>query len=454
MSNNTLPTLVATVATVLTVPTVTVPTVPTVPIVTIFGRIHNIRNKGGMVFVIIRATDDSTTQCIIRKDHPMFDQVSITSLESIVKVTGKKVYANVKSCSIRDYEIVIDEFLVLNKSNAILPFPIEDQNTTIDTRLDKRYFDLRTPINHTIFRLKSVILRLFQQEFLDFTQVQTPKILSTASEGGSSTFEVKYFRQRAFLAQSPQLYKQMLINADFGKVFEVGPVFRAENSNTNRHLCEFTGIDIEMELSGRADPFDYLINFLWLRLKNILTSTDIVSFLNENRVLKISETPLFLSFKDAIKLLRESEASASKTVIDELEDLNTANEFKLGEIIKTRYNSDLFFIINYPTKVRPFYTMIRDDDKDYTRSFDIILKGQEIASGAQREHRHENIIRNMKVKNVETEGLEEYLDSFLYGSKEHGGAGFGLDRIVSLILDLGNIKRGVLFPRDPTRLRP
>ena len=430
---------------------------------TIIGRVHNVRNTGKIYFLILKMKND-TLQCIGFRNATYWEELQKLTLESLVQIYGHYQNANVKSCSIQNQEFVIEDITILSLAEP-LPFQLEDANTLkehndranvlFDTRLDKRYFDLRTPLNHDIFRAKSLMIGLFQKYAVEngFIQIQTPKIIAAASEGGSNVFELKYFDKRAYLAQSPQLYKQMLINADYGTVFEIGPVFRAENSHTNRHLCEFTGIDIEMDLTHVQTPFTGLIQKLWAMLRHILTN-----FKNEYKslsgVLDIEETIIpqdeqVITFQKALELLRDDGKHQG-----DLEDLSSENEYRLGQIMKEQHGTDLFFITHYPLAVRPFYTMPCPDNPLYSNSFDIIYKCQEISSGAQRQHQYSKLVEALGERNINPAGLEDYLDSFRYGSRAHGGCGFGLDRIVSLYLGLGNVKRAVLFPRDTGRLTP
>ncbi len=288
-----------------------------------------------------------------------------------------------------------------------------------------------------------------------FTEIHSPKLLGTSSESGASVFPVNYFEKTAYLAQSPQLYKQMMINADHQGVFEIGPVFRAENAQTNSHLCEFTGLDLEMALTP---PYVYreIINELWGCLiymfnyveTNNKKELEYFNTCHKYDKLIVPNDPVIISFLDGVKLLTDAGYVQAND-----QDISTENERLLGGIMKEKYGSDLFVLEKYPSCVRPFYTMADDADKKYSKSYDFIMRGREICSGAQRVHNYNELLN--KIKEVSAiEPFEDYLDSFKYGSKPHGGGGFGLERIVMLYFDLKNVRYTSLFPRDPHRLTP
>jgi len=324
-----------------------------------------------------------------------------------------------------------------------------------DTRLDFRFLDLRTMTNIAIFRIQSACSGLFR-EFLwnnGFTEIHTPKLIGCSSEGGANIFEVKYFERSAYLAQSPQLYKQMTIMGDFKKVFEVGPVFRAENSNTRRHLTEFEGLDMEMEIrENYTELLDVLVKCLQYIFNEIPKR-----FAHELEVInkQYPFTPIKcndcvrIPFKEGISMLRE----AGETIGD-FDDLSTPQELKLGELIKAKYDTDFYILDKFPSAIRPFYTMPDPLDPNYSNSYDLFVRGQEITSGAQRIHDPELLISRCKEKGVNPAHLKDYIESFRFGSSPHAGAGIGLERITMLYLGISNIRKVTLFPRDPVRLNP
>ena len=314
--------------------------------------------------------------------------------------------------------------------------------------------DLRTTTNQAIFKIQSKVCQYFR-EFLytkNFQEIHTPKLIATASEGGSNVFEVKYFNTKAFLAQSPQLYKQMCVVSGMPRVFEIGPVFRAENSFTHRHLTEFTGLDCEMEIKLHYHEAlnlfkDLLSNIFNRLLAECREEIDAVKaqFPSEDVVVN----PIILPFQEAVKLLREAGMK-----MDDYQDLTSELEKKLGEIVKEKYNTDFYILDKFPAAVRPFYTMPDPENPLYSNSFDIFLRGEEIVSGAQRIHDSNLLLKRAAELGVNLDPIKEYVDCFKYGAPPHAGLGCGLDRITFLFLGLKNVRRGSLFPRDPSRLTP
>ena len=326
----------------------------------------------------------------------------------------------------------------------------------MNTRLDNRVFDLRVPTTQAIFKLQSGVAHLFR-EYLDsknFIEIHSPKLIGGASEGGSNVFKFKYFNQDACLAQSPQLYKQMCIISDFKRVYEIGPVFRAENSFTSRHLCEFTGLDIEMEIKEHffevldilGELFYFIFNGLNQRYAKEL---EIVNNQYPFEPLILTPEVLKLPWVEGIKLLTEN---GYKQDINE--DLDTDNEKALGRLVYEKYKTDFYILYGYPKSARPFYTMPDPKDDNFTNSFDAFIRGEEVLSGAQRIHDYDLLLQKVKEKEINPETLSDYLNAFKLGAPAHGGAGIGLERVVKLFIGLGNIKKCVLFPRDPKRLRP
>ena len=326
----------------------------------------------------------------------------------------------------------------------------------MNTRLDNRVFDLRVPTTQAIFKLQSGVAHLFR-EYLDkqdFIEIHSPKLIGGASEGGSNVFKFKYFDLDACLAQSPQLYKQMCIVADFKRVYEVGPVFRAEPSFTSRHLCEFTGLDIEMEIKEHyfevLDVLGGLFYFIFNGLKErYAKELEIINAQYPFEPLILSPEVLKLPWTEGIKLLTEN---GFKQDINE--DLDTENEKALGKIVREKYKTDFYILYGYPKSARPFYTMPDPKDEAFTNSFDAFIRGEEVLSGAQRIHDYDLLLKKIKEKEINPETLSDYLNSFKLGAPPHGGAGIGLERVVKLFVGLGNIKKCVLFPRDPKRLKP
>lgn len=445
------------------------------------ARVHNSRQQGAtMLFVALRQQSD-LIQALLKVDGQQVSKffvkwASSLNLESIVVVHGivRKVEVPIKSATVQDVEIQVTKFYSISETPEQLPLLIEDASRSeeeatnlglpvvnLDTRLDARVIDLRTPTNQAIFKIQSGVCELFR-EFLSnkgFTEIHTPKIIGAASEGGANVFEVSYFKTKAFLAQSPQFYKQQLIAADFEKVFEIAPVFRAENSNTHRHMTEYIGLDLEMAFEEHYDEvlevLGQLFIFIFGELKNRYGKE--IATVRKQYPVEEFQVPadgkmVRLHFKEGVKLLRE----AGKDVGD-FDDLSTENEKLLGKLVKEKYNTDFYILDKFPLAIRPFYTMPDPEDPRYSNSYDFFMRGEEILSGAQRIHVPTLLKERLNAHEVAFEGvpgLQEYVDAFTYGCAPHAGGGIGLERVVMFFLDLKNIRRASLFPRDPRRLRP
>lgn len=332
---------------------------------------------------------------------------------------------------------------------------------SLNTRFQYRTIDLKTDVNDAIFEIKAGVSRLFQ-EFLwtkNFKQIFTPKISGASGEGGSDVFELKYFDRKATLSQSPQLYKQMSIASGFERVYEVGSVFRAENSNTTRHLTEFMGLDLEMVIEQEYTEVVDLVEELLLYIFNGLrqryshaTETVRKTYPSEDfKLPEVGKTPR-LKFWEGVQMLREAGVE-----MDDFDDLSTTAEKLLGKLVREKYGSDFYILDQYPLAVRPFYTM-PSTKQGYSNSYDFHMRGVEILSGAQRIHNAELLTERMRAKDPplspDTPGNKEYVDSFRYGCLPHGGAGMGLERITMLWLGLPNVKLASQYPRDPSRLVP
>jgi aspartyl/asparaginyl-tRNA synthetase len=419
-------------------------------------RITSCRAQKKITFFILKNANGSTIQAIL------FKKLDLPS-ESVVQVTGKFVKPGVpiksEGTDLKSLELHLTDISIVSESD-LLPIQLSDlnhnENVGFSLCLDNRVIDLRSKRNQAIFYLKSHLVQSIS-EYLhgeDFLQIQTPKLTGCASEGGAEVFHTSYFGSPAYLVQSPQLYKQMCVNGDLHRVFEIGPVFRAEKSMDSRHLCEFTGVDIEMTLQGESYE-KVVLPFLWELLYTTFSNMQLkyeklIRIANPDfvRVL-IPQHPVIIDYPEAVRLINESGLE-----MGELDDLKNEHEIRLGEIVKERYNSDIVIVNKYPACLRPFYTMLDISDPNYTNSYDILLRGQEILSGAQRNHDYKELVSRATVAGVDLENIGFYLESFRYGSFPHGGGGFGLERILSRFLELSNIKSASLFPRAPNRLRP
>ena len=442
-------------------------------LIRIRGRVHSLRVKGNLAFIVLRQ-DIDTLQAIAVKSEEISKEtlkmIKGISNESIVDVCGtlQRTEKEVKMCTVKDVELQVKGISLVSMANSVLPFQIDDSMRKIDsnegdlptvtlkTKLDNRVIDLRSSLNQSIFRVRSGITTLFR-EFLmkkNYIEIHTPKILGGSSEGGSEVFRLDYFDKQACLAQSPQLYKQMMIMGDFDGVYEVGSVFRAENANTHRHLCEFIGLDVEMRIETDHLEVIKMANELFFYIfsnieKRYERELEIVRRYTEAEPIQFGKEPTVLDYKEAVDLLN------SKGYAQDYDsDLSTERERQLGAIVKQLYETDYFAIMNYPSAIKPFYTKPNPNKPESSNSFDIFLRGQEIVSGGQRIEDPVLLEQRVKEKGIDPTSLQDYLNAFRYGSYKHGGFGIGLERLVMLYLGLKNIREVSAFPRDPARLRP
>jgi len=419
--------------------------------ITIGGFIDNIRNLQYVEFIILK---DSTgkVQITIEKEgnEELVKSIENLTLESTVKVTGK-VLKNEK-VKLNGMEIIPSKIEITSLSLPELPLNIRDKDASeIDTRLDYRYLDLRNEYNSNIFRIQSEMVRLMR-EFLynkNFMEIHTPKLISTASESGSEVFEVKYFDRKAYLAQSPQFYKQMAMTSGFERIFEVGPVFRAENSNTNRHTTEFTGFDLEFSyINSVDDVMDMEEELLTYMLKN----------LNEKYGTLIKEVygkeiivPTKMPRIKLADLYNELEKRYGYKIDDAAKvDLTTEAEKLSYKYAMEEYNSEFIFVTDFPKDKRAFYHL---RENDIPQGYDLIWRGVEITTGAQREHRYEILKAQAEEKGLKKD-VEFYLEFFKYGCPPHGGFGLGVDRLTMLLLGLPSLKESMFLFRGPNRLTP
>ena len=447
--------------------------------VTLRGRVHAVRGKGKSAFLVLRQ-QTTTIQCVFFVDDVnvskgMVKYVSNLTKESVVDIVGvvaKPEEGPVLSCTQTGVEMAPSSIKCISRSVPVLPFQIEDaarsetafeaEDSTYvrvgqDTRLNHRVIDLRTPANQAIFRVQSAVCELFREALRsrDFVEIHTPKLIGGASEGGASVFKLDYMGQPACLAQSPQLYKQMAIESDLERVFEIGPVFRAEDSNTHRHLCEFTGLDMEMAIKEHYFEVLDVLDALFLHMFDGLNARfahelNVVAQQYPFEPLKYLRPTLRLEFPEGIKMLQDAGVEG----VDPLGDLSTAQERTLGELVKQKYDTDFYILHKYPAGARPFYTMPDPANPEYSNSFDIFIRGEEIISGAQRIHDVDLLTKRAAECGIEVPTIQAYIDAFKYGALPHGGCGVGLERVVMLFMGLGNIRKTSMFPRDPRRLAP
>ncbi|MBS3994837.1 MAG: aspartate--tRNA(Asn) ligase [Alkaliphilus sp.] len=410
------------------------------------GWVFKIKSFGKFGFAFLR--DKSGIVQLVIEDMEILQELK---LEMALKVIGS-VMENDKAPG--GFEIRVSKIEIAGKTYYdLLPFSINQKtvNATLETELDFRYISLRRPDRRAVFKIQEEIVEAFRN-FLrgkKFSEIHTPKIIASGTEGGSEMFTVNYFDRRAFLAQSPQFYKQMMVGAGFESVFEIGHAYRAELHNTWRHLNEYVSLDVEMGfITDEEDLMDLeeeFIKFLYKHLRNTCQKElDLY-----NTQLKEVVTIPRISLSVAQEILQEDFGKKSP-----VGTLDAEGEIIFSKYIKDKYNSDFVFLTKYPASKRPMYTMPDEGFEGMTRSFDLIYKGLEITTGGQRIHDYEMLKSNMKKFGLDPEDFGFYVESFKYGMPPHGGFAIGLERLTMKILGLENIREATLLPRDKNRIMP
>lgn len=406
------------------------------------GWIHEIRDLAKLKFLLLRDYS-GIVQCVV-KDEKI--PVSDLSLESVVEIKGKVKKAKVRAELARsDIELEVSDMEILNKAEK-LPIQVNEKTvkTELPRRLDYRSLDIRKPKIKAIFKIQSTIINAFREYFYknNFIEIQPPGIIATSTEGGTDLFEVKYFERKAYLAQSPQLYKQ-LAAISMERVFSTSPVWRAEKHNTSRHLNEARQMDIEVAFKDDIGIMKYLEEAVKFIVKTVLSDCK-----KEIKLLglklKIPKAK-YLTYKEAIELLNKH---GFKLKIDD--DFEPAAEKKLCNL----FPDTIIFTYEWPIKIKPFYIWPKDEKKGVSGGFDAVYGGLEISSGGQRVHIPKLLISQLKSKNLNPENFKWYVDAFRYGVPKHAGWSIGLERLTQAICNLANIREGTLFPRDRKRLTP
>ena len=416
------------------------------------GWVSNIRDLGGVKFVLLR---DRTgiMQLVFKKGITPEEEIMKSKdlvKESVICIEG--ILTEGKS-SLK-YEVQVKKLDILNKPYE--PIPLDPDTSTdaqINVRLDYRWLDVRNRKISSIFVFESWVAKNFRDYLIEkgFVEIFTPKIVSTGTEGGAEVFPVIYFGKEAYLAQSPQFYKQLAVISGLERVFEIGPVFRAEASHTVRHLAEFHGLDFEMGYINSVDDVMDTVEGFFRRIVEKAKDDGYIKQVREffNLDVSIPERIPRISIREAYKILEKYDKHLPYG-----SDLDTESERFLGDYAKKEYNSDFVFITEYPWKVRPFYAMRKQDDDQWTYSFDLLFRGLEVATGGQREHRYDMLIKNLKDKGLDEKKFKFYLDFFKDGTPPHGGVGLGLERIVKQFLNLDNVREARFLPRDTERITP
>ncbi len=415
------------------------------------GWVDAVRVHGGIVFVVLRDRGGRMQLVVKRNVAPKaWEAARDLSQESVIAAKGVLVESK---AALGGRELLVEELEVISPADP-LPIDVSDPSkTTLAKRLDWRFLDLRNPRNQLIFRIEAEMAQAARRWFIDhgFTEIFTSKIVGSATEGGAEVFSIVYFDKPAFLAQSPQLYKQMGVIAGFERVFEIGPAFRAEPHHTTRHLTEYTSVDFEM---GFIDSYEDVMKVAESVVKAMVEAalTKYGSLIKEYFPEAMDRVPKDvprITIREAYRLVEEAGVK-----VEYGEDLSSEAERKLGEIVEKEYGSTMVFITEYPWRVRPFYTMRKPDDPEWTLSFDLLFRGLEVATGGQREHRYEVLLKQVREKGLNPESFKWYLDMFRFGAPPHGGSGIGLERVVMQTLGLRNIREARFTPRDPERLVP
>lgn len=411
------------------------------------GFVENFRNKRTMAFIVIKDITGKLQVTVEKEDHPEIAALCDTlSVGSVITVEGKVVAS--EYVKMGGMEMYPSSLTVESVADAL---PIK-ADSAIDARLDYRWIDLRQDKNALIFKLQTAVVKAMR-EFLyeqNFMEIHSPKLIGAASESGSDVFEMDYFDRKAYLAQSPQFYKQMAMASGFDRIFEVGPVFRAEKSYTSKHATEFTGFDLEFSyITDFRDVMKLEEDLLTDMLKKVKAEFgDEVKRLYDMEII-VPETPFpTIKLRDLYKELRER--YGYEVPESEMGDLTTDAEKLSYRFVKEVYNHEFLFITDFDAEKRAFYHM--RDEKGVPMGYDLIWRGVEITTGAQREHRYDVLRRQADEKGL-GEDVKNYMEFFRYGCPPHGGFGVGVDRLTMLFLGL-SIKEVMFIFRGPNRLTP
>ena len=421
--------------------------------VTVGGWVQDLRNLGGISFLQLRDRDGVIQVTTLKKrSKDLFDLVASLSRESVLLVTGTVKESKEARAG---FEVLPDNIALLNKAETPLPLGVIDKVwADLDTRLNNRFLDLRKEDIRAIFQIEAKAIEGIRGFLVSegFVEVSTPKIVAAGAEGGSTLFPIKYFDRSAYLAQSPQLYKQNLMATGLDRIYEIAHAYRAEASDTIRHIAEFISLDVEMAFIESSEDVMAVAEGI------VVSSLEHVRDRAKDELQKLGvkiEQPMTpfprVKYKEAVEIVK-----AAGLRIEHGDDLGTEGEKALGEVMKREKNCELYFITEFPTALKrgTFYAKRSDEDPETTGYFDLDYKGQEIVSGGQREHRYDVLVEQMRENNLNLDSFDFYLKAFRFGMPPHGGFGFGVERYVQKMLDLPNIREAVLYPRDRSRLVP
>ncbi len=416
--------------------------------VTAEGTIHSIRHMGDVAFIILRRRE-GLFQAVFENTK---GNVSIHVFKEGMAV---RIYGLIRKEPRAPHgrELCIDRIKILSAPAEPLPIAVDKWkiNTSLEAKLNFRSIALRNIREQAKFKIQEALVKAFRDYLYGrgFTEIHTPKIGARGAEGGANMFRLSYFHKPAVLAQSPQFYKQMMVGV-FDRVFETGPVFRAEKHNTKRHLNEYTSLDLEMGyINGFEDLMAVETGYLQYAIELLKKEYGKELSILDVRIPQVSKIPT-VRFDDAKRLA----AKKYERRIRNPYDLDPEEEALIGKYFKEEYQADFVFVTHYPSKKRPFYAMDDPADKKFTLSFDLLFHGLEVTTGGQRIHDYYTLKEKMAARGMEEEGMEKYLDTFKYGMPPHGGLGIGLERLTMQLLGEENIREVCLFPRDLSRLEP
>jgi nondiscriminating aspartyl-tRNA synthetase len=420
--------------------------------VTVSGWVHDVRLLGGINFILLRNSEGIVQVTAPKKAvaKEVMDVVGALHPEDVVRCIGLVKEAKVAR---NGFEIIPDRIALI--SAAATPLPLDPRGVTdanIDTRLNWRTLDLRRPEVQAIFRIQDALVEGMEEHLRGsgFTRIFTPSILGGVSEGGAEVFKTDYYGKPAFLRQDPQLHRQLAIAGGMGKVYDLGPSWRAELSHTPRHMSEHR--TIAPELSFMRDERDTMRVEEAMLVRGIRKVNEKCQRELDTLQLDLDEprTPFpELAFPDLYETLKKLGHALPRE-----RDLDRESERLLTEHVKREFGSDFFFVNRFPSSVKPFYVMHVDDEPEFARSVDLVYKGLELSSGGQREHRHDRIVAQISQKGLDPQGLAWFTEPFRYGVPPHGGFSLGIERLTASLLGIENIKEVALFPRDPERLQP
>lgn len=420
--------------------------------VTLSGWVHDVRLLGGISFVLLRNEKGIVQVTAPKKavSGEVLDAVASLHQEDVVRCSGTVKLAKAAPGGFE----VIPEKVELVSASAV-PLPLDPRGVTeanIDTRLDWRTLDLRRPAVLAVFKVQDALLEGMESYLRSrgFLRIFTPSILGGISEGGAEVFKTDYYGKPAFLRQDPQLHRQLSILGGLGRVYDLGPSWRAELSHTPRHMSEHR--TIAPELSFITDERDTMRAEEGMLVEGIRNAREkCAADLELLHVdLKLPETPFpELDFPEIYETLKRLGHELPPE-----HDLDREAERLLTEHVKREHGTDYFFVNRFPSSVKPFYVMHVDDDPRFARSVDLVYKGLELSSGGQREHRHDRIVEQIAQKGIGVDGLRWFTEPFRYGAPPHGGFSLGIERVTGALLGIENVKEAALFPRDPERLQP